>query len=59
MDQVQMLIRVGQVFGGDLMPISHLEGRRCAVTGERTFPVLRAVHIQAYLKWHHEHVFRG
>ena len=30
------------------MRVADAYGRRCAVTGERTFPVLQAAHIQAF-----------
>lgn len=43
-DPVLMRRRLGQ--GGFRVLVSDAYGRRCAVTGEKTFPVLEAAHIQ-------------
>ena len=43
---LMVLPRLGQ--GSFRMSVTEAYGRRCAVTGERTLPVLEAAHIQSY-----------
>lgn len=49
--------RVGQ--GAFRTRLLDAYGRRCAITGEKTEPVLQAAHIQSYLGPHSNHVQNG